>query len=89
MMFQNIHPNIWYPAEIISHNEEPKSYMIKNNDGILYRRNEKHLCPYVLWWQRKSQLSSNTEKWTPVRQARGPVRCTRDDITLIPMRPIS
>ena len=36
----------WYPATITSLCQEPISYKIRTEDGIIYRKTEKHLKPY-------------------------------------------
>ena len=36
----------WYPAKVTSHLEEPKSYLLENNEGKEVRRTEQHIRPY-------------------------------------------
>ena len=38
--------NTWYPGKVKSHLEEPKSYLLENNDGKVVRRTEQHIRPY-------------------------------------------
>ena len=50
VMFNTPRPGpfqVWYPAKIVAHLPEPKSYLIENNDGKITRRTEQHMCPYT------------------------------------------
>lgn len=42
-MFKNNSSSYWYIAGITEGSEEPRSYIVRDEDGILYRRNEKHI----------------------------------------------
>ena len=33
----------WKPATVVQHSNEPRSYIVKNEDGDIYRRNRQHL----------------------------------------------
>ena len=46
VMYQDATTKKWYPATIVSQCEEPRSYIISKDEGILYRRTQKHLKPY-------------------------------------------
>ena len=38
----------WYPAKVTSLLEEPKSYLLENNEGKEVRRTEQHIRPYEI-----------------------------------------
>ena len=36
----------WYPARVKSHLEEPRSYLLENNESKVVRRTEQHIRPF-------------------------------------------
>ena len=46
IMYQDATTKKWYPATIVSWCEEPRSYIISTDEGIQYRRTQRHLKPY-------------------------------------------
>ena len=70
----------WYPARIMSHLEEPRSYLIENNYSKIVRRTEQHIRPYFTLqrprpYHRRMMLedceSPQTPSTTTGRQALG------------------
>ena len=70
VMFRTSPTSAWYPAQILRQLEEPKSYLIKNNYAVLFRRNEKHLCPYMPW------CNSNPSNRTPQNHSHSKMKTT-------------
>ena len=73
----------WYPAKVKSHLEEPKSYLLENNEGKVVRRTEQHIRPYDTPPRRirrqieieyfgPPEVSANG--WTPWRQDQAPAQ---------------
>ena len=46
-MYRGLNDRRWYPATIIQQLPEKRSYLIKNNDNIIYRTMQVHLKPYT------------------------------------------
>ena len=46
VMYQDATTKKWYPATIIQQCEEPRSYIISTEEGMQYRKTQKHLKPY-------------------------------------------
>ena len=46
VMYQDATSKKWYPAKIVNQCEEPRSYIITTEDGVQYRKTQKHLKPY-------------------------------------------
>ena len=46
VMYQDPVTKWWYPANITSLCQEPRSYKIRTRDGIIYRKMQNHLKPY-------------------------------------------
>lgn len=42
-MFKRNPTSLWFPGEIIGTSNEPRSFIVKDNDGVSYRRNEEHI----------------------------------------------
>lgn len=47
VMFKKTPTSCWLPGRIIDHSKEPRSFLIKDNNGILYRRNKQHIRPLL------------------------------------------
>ena len=45
-MYQDVTMKKWYPAKIVKWCDEPRSYIISTEEGIQYRKTQKHLKPY-------------------------------------------
>ena len=43
VMYLNLMNRMWYPATITSLWQEPRSYKIRTDDGIIYRKTQNHL----------------------------------------------
>lgn len=43
VMFKRNPTSFWFPGEIIGTCSEPRSFVVKDNDGVVYRRNEEHI----------------------------------------------
>ena len=52
----------WYPATITSLCQEPRSYKIGTEDGIIYRKTQNHLQPYQQ--QHNEDKVYNWNTWT-------------------------
>ena len=48
VMYQDVTMKKWYPAKIFKWCDEPRSYIISTEDGVQYRKTQKHLKPYQL-----------------------------------------
>ena len=46
VMYQNPVNRRWHPATITSLCQEPRSYKIRTEGGIIYRKTQNHLNPY-------------------------------------------
>ena len=46
----------WYPAKITSLCQEPRSYKIRTDDGIIYRKITKPLEAVPMKWKQSEQL---------------------------------
>ena len=46
VIYLNLVKRRWYPATITSLCQEPQSYKIKTDDGIIYRKTQSHLKVY-------------------------------------------
>ena len=46
VMCQDMTTKKWYPAKITKMCDEPRSYIISTEDGMQYRKTQKHLKPY-------------------------------------------
>ena len=47
VMYREPNDRRWYPATIIQQLPEKRSYLIKTNDNVIYRKTEVHLKPYT------------------------------------------
>ena len=47
-MYQDATTKKWYPAKIVKQCDEPRSYIISTEDGVQYRKTQKHLKPFQL-----------------------------------------
>lgn len=43
VMFQKTPTGCWYPGQIMENCREPKSFLIKDNNDIIYRTNQQHI----------------------------------------------
>lgn len=42
-MFKRNPSSFWYPAEITKSSNEPRFYVVRDEEGRMYRRNEEHI----------------------------------------------
>ena len=68
VMYQDATSKKWYPAKIVKRCEEPRSYIITTEDGVQYRKTQKHLKPYQPRLQ--MAVSPNTYKHDKYMQLR-------------------
>ena len=47
VMYRELNDRRWYPATIIQQLPEKRSYLIKTNDNVIYRKMQAHLKPYT------------------------------------------
>ena len=46
-MYREPNDGRWYPATVIQHLQEKRSYLIKTHDDVIYRKTQVHLKPYT------------------------------------------
>ena len=47
IMYRELNDRRWYPTTIIQQLPEKRSYLIKTNDNVIYRKMQVHLKPYI------------------------------------------
>ena len=46
-MYREPNDKRWYPTTVIQQLPEKRSYLIKTNDNVIYRKTQVHLKPYM------------------------------------------
>ena len=47
VMYREPNDKRWYPTTVIQHLPEKRSYLIKTNDNVIYRKMQVHFKPYI------------------------------------------
>ena len=68
VMYKDATTKKWYPATIVSQCEEPRSYIISTDEGIQYRRTQRHLKLY--YPRPQTAMSSDTNNHSNYMQLR-------------------
>ncbi|XP_037930424.1 uncharacterized protein K02A2.6-like [Teleopsis dalmanni] len=67
VMFKRTPLSVWYPATVVEKCKEPRSFLVEDNDGVIYRRNREHLM------KRQSVLDKIDEERETVNPNQSPV----------------
>ena len=43
IMFKRNNNSWWFPGEVVEECQEPRSFLVKDDEGVLYRRNQQHM----------------------------------------------
>ena len=64
VMYQASMTKRWYPATITSLCQEPRSYKVTTNDGIIYRKMQAHIKQYQLQYKYSENELNSCNMWT-------------------------